>query len=86
MITTMKIIMMNPDGHEHNDAHFVGDWDHTFRVNTFSFESAQPLFIGIHCTIPKSQVLDRTPKELPLKFTQHYLQVGIPHRAPPPVV
>ena len=74
-----------PEEHEHNDTHFVGDLDYTFRVNTFNFESAPPLLISINSLIPKSQVLDRTPQDIPLKFTQHYLQVGNPRRAPPPV-
>ena len=74
-----------PEEHEHNHTHFVGDWDYTFRVNTFSFESAPPLLISIHSLNPKSQILDRTPQDIPLKFTQHYLQVAIPNRAPPQV-
>ena len=75
-----------PEEHEHDDTHFVGDWDYTYRVNTYSFESATPLLIGIYSLIPESQELDRSPQEIPLKFTRHYLQVGIPHRGPPPVV
>ncbi len=74
-----------PEEHEHNHTHFVGDWDYTFRVNTFNFESAPPLLIGIYSLVPKSQVLDRTPQNIPPKFTQYYLQVSIPNRAPPPV-
>ncbi len=75
-----------PEEHEHNDTHFVGYWDYTFRVNTFSFESAPLLLIGIYNLIPKSQVLNRTPQEIPLKYLRQYLHVAIPNRAPPPVV
>ena len=75
-----------PEEHEHNDTHFVADLDYTFRVNTFSFESTPPSLIGIYSLIHLSQLLDSTPQDIPLKFTQHYLQIGIPLRAPPPVV
>jgi hypothetical protein len=71
--------------HEHTDTHFVGDCDYTFRINTFNFESAPPLLIGVSSLIPKSQVLDRTPQDIPLKITQHYLQIAIPNRAPPQI-
>jgi hypothetical protein len=72
-----------PEEHEHDDTHFVGDWDYTYRVNTTIIESASPLLICIYSLIPESQVLDRAPQDIPLKFTQHYLQVVIPNRAPP---
>ncbi len=72
--------------HEHEDTHFVGDWDYTFRAKTFSFKiTVQPLDdIDILNNEPK--VLSRKPQDIQLKFTQHYLQVGIPNRAPPQVV
>ena len=74
-----------PEEHEHNDTHFVGEWDYTFLAKTFSFKLAKPLLVSINSLKYKSQVLNRTPQEIPLKFLRQYLHVAIPNRAPPQV-
>jgi hypothetical protein len=71
--------------HEHEDTHFVGDWDYTFQTKTFSFKIAVQPLDNIDILNNEPKVLSRKPQDIPLKFTQHYLQVGIPNRAPPQV-
>ncbi len=74
-----------PEEHEHDDTHFVGNWDYTFQAKTFSFKLAEPLLVSIKSLKYKSQVLNRTPQEIPQKYLRQYLHVAIPNRAPPPV-
>jgi len=71
--------------HDHNDTHFVGDWDFTFQAKTTSFKLAETLLVSINNLKSKSQVLNRTPKDIPLKCFRQYLHVAIPNRAPPQI-